>query len=78
MNPNKALWEKDGFTGIAALFLDAFRRFFGPTMNAFEAAQTGGAAGEPHRQLLELAHEHDSSTTRARRAVSRSRPRSCA
>jgi hypothetical protein len=35
--------------------IDSFRRFYGPTMNAFEAAQESGKVEDLHRQLLELA-----------------------
>lgn len=40
-------------------FIDTFRRFYGPTMNAFEAAQKDGRADELHRQLLELARSQN-------------------
>ncbi len=36
-------------------FIDLFRRFYGPTMNAFEAAGKSGTVDELLRQLLELA-----------------------
>ena len=36
-------------------FIDTFRRFYGPTMNAFEAAEKTGKVEELHNQLLELA-----------------------
>jgi ubiquinone/menaquinone biosynthesis C-methylase UbiE len=36
-------------------FIDLFERFYGPTMNAVEAAQKNGKAEELHRQLVELA-----------------------
>ena len=35
--------------------VEAFRHFYGPTMNAFEAAEKSGTEEELHRQLLELA-----------------------
>jgi ubiquinone/menaquinone biosynthesis C-methylase UbiE len=35
--------------------IESFRRFYGPTMNAFEAAQKTGKVEELRRQLLELA-----------------------
>jgi ubiquinone/menaquinone biosynthesis C-methylase UbiE len=35
-------------------FLDAFRRFYGPTMNAFEAAERAGRAKDLHRELEEI------------------------
>lgn len=36
--------------------VESFRRFYGPTMNAFEAAQNSGKVEELHGQLLELAN----------------------
>jgi hypothetical protein len=34
-------------------FIESFIRFYGPTMNAFEAAQNSGKAEEFHNRLLE-------------------------
>ncbi len=36
-------------------FIESFKRFYGPTMNAFEAAERNGKVEELHRQLLDLA-----------------------
>lgn len=36
-------------------FIETFRRFYGPTMNAFEAAENSGRAEELSDQLVELA-----------------------
>lgn len=44
-----------------AQFIDAFRQFYGPTMNAFEAAQASGRVEELHNQLLELARVQNKS-----------------
>jgi ubiquinone/menaquinone biosynthesis C-methylase UbiE len=38
-----------------AQLIDSFRRFYGPTMNAFEAAEINGNVGDLLQQLLELA-----------------------
>ena len=43
-------------------FISRFRRFYGPTMNAFDAAEKSGRAEELHSQLLELAKAHNKST----------------
>lgn len=43
-------------------FISHFRRFYGPTMNAFEAAESNGRAEELHSQLLDLAKAHNKST----------------
>ena len=42
--------------------IESFRRFYGPTMNAFEAADKNGKAEELHSQLLELAKAQNQST----------------
>ncbi len=42
-------------------FIDLFRRFYGPTMNAFEAAEKNGKAEELHSQLVELAKSQNKS-----------------
>jgi ubiquinone/menaquinone biosynthesis C-methylase UbiE len=45
-----------------AEFIDRFRRFYGPTMNAFEAAERTGRTEELQSQLLDLAKAHNKST----------------
>jgi len=55
---------KDTFAFISpdkgpAHVIEAFRRFYGPTMNAFEAAQESRTADKLHNQLLELAKAHN-------------------
>jgi hypothetical protein len=42
-----------------AYFIDQFRRYYGPTMNAFEAAEKNGKVDELHRQLVELAEKQN-------------------
>jgi len=44
--------------------IELFRRFYGPTMNAFEAAAKTGKVEELHKQLLELAKAQNKSTGR--------------
>ena len=44
-----------------AYFIDLFRRFYGPTMNAFEAAEKNGKVEELHGQLVELAKSQNQS-----------------
>jgi ubiquinone/menaquinone biosynthesis C-methylase UbiE len=38
-----------------AHFIDLFRQFYGPTMNAFDAAERNGKVEELHSELVELA-----------------------
>ncbi len=42
-----------------AQFIDLFRRFYGPTMNAFDAAEKTDKVDDLHQQLLELANGHN-------------------
>jgi len=44
-----------------ARFVELMERFYGPTMNAVEAAQKSGKVEELHNQLLELAREQNKS-----------------
>ena len=43
-------------------FIELLERFYGPTMNAVEAAQKNGKVEELHNQLLELAKAQNKST----------------
>ena len=45
-----------------AQFVELLERFYGPTMNAVEAAQKSGKTEELHSQLLELAKAQNKST----------------
>ena len=51
-------FERDTFTfefdGAPASFVDEFRRFYGPTMNAFEAAEKAGRADALQAELEAL------------------------
>jgi len=44
-----------------AQFIETFRRFYGPTMNAFEAAETSGRVEELSSRLVELAKAQNKS-----------------
>lgn len=44
-------------------FIDLFRCFYGPTMNAFEAAVKIGRSAELHSQLVELANAQNQSNS---------------
>ncbi len=45
-----------------AQIVESFRRFYGPTMNAYEAAEKNGKVEELHSQLVELAKAHNKSS----------------
>jgi len=42
------------FAGTPSAFVDEFRKYYGPTMNAFEAAEKNGRAADLQRELEEL------------------------
>ena len=44
-------------------FIDVFSRFYGPTMNAIEAAQKSGKVDELRGQLVELAKAENKNHT---------------
>jgi len=44
-----------------AAFVESLERYYGPTMNAFEAAEASGRGEEFHNQLLELAKAQNTS-----------------
>jgi ubiquinone/menaquinone biosynthesis C-methylase UbiE len=45
-----------------AQVIELFRRFYGPTMNAYEAAEKNGKVEELHSQLLELAKSQNTNS----------------
>jgi ubiquinone/menaquinone biosynthesis C-methylase UbiE len=45
-----------------AQLVDSFRRFYGPTMNAYEAAEKNGTVEELNQQLLQLATAQNKGT----------------
>ena len=67
--PNERIsFAKDTYTfnfpGAPSGFLEAFRKYYGPTMNAFEAAEKNGKVEDLHSQLLELATAQNTSNGR--------------
>jgi ubiquinone/menaquinone biosynthesis C-methylase UbiE len=65
--PEQISMVKDTYSFVAADkspadVIELFRRFYGPTMNAYEAAQRIGAVEQLHDQLVELAWTQNTST----------------
>ena len=52
------------FPGAPSKFLDTFRKFYGPTMNAFEAAEKSGRADDLQRELEELFNRQNKSSVK--------------
>jgi ubiquinone/menaquinone biosynthesis C-methylase UbiE len=58
--------KKDAFNFISRemgpeQLMDTFRKFYGPTMNAYEAAKKNGKVEDLHRQLVQLAKSQNAS-----------------
>jgi len=58
---------KDVYTFISPTvsperFIELFEQFYGPTMNAYEAAQKSGKVQELHSQLVDLANSQNKKT----------------
>src|SRR6267142_2289612 len=55
---DKISFERDTFTfnfpGAPSAFVDEFRKYYGPTMNAFEAAEKNGRAADLQKELEDL------------------------
>lgn len=50
------------FAGTPAQFVDTFRKFYGPTMNAFDAAEKNGRAADLQKELEALFASQNTST----------------
>jgi len=62
---DKISFARDTFTfnfpGTPSAFVDEFRKYYGPTMNAFEAAEKQGRAAELQKELDELFNSQNKS-----------------
>jgi SAM-dependent methyltransferase len=65
--PGKVSCVRDTFVfnspGSPAEFISTFRLFFGPTMNAFEAAEKNGKAADLEKELVALITSQNKSST---------------
>lgn len=57
-------------TGSPADFLELFRKYYGPTMNAFEAAEKNGKAGELQDELVNLFESQNKSGSKDATSIS--------
>ena len=64
----KISFARDTFTfnfpGAPSAFVDEFRKYYGPTMNAFEAAEKNGRAADLQRELEELFASQNKSSSK--------------
>jgi ubiquinone/menaquinone biosynthesis C-methylase UbiE len=63
---DKISFERDTFVfnynGTPSAFVDEFRQYYGPTMNAFEAAEKSGRAANLQKELEELFNAQNKSS----------------
>jgi ubiquinone/menaquinone biosynthesis C-methylase UbiE len=52
------------FAGTPAEFVDEFRKYYGPTMNAFEAAEKNGRADDLQKELVALFNSQNKNASR--------------
>ena len=52
------------FPGTPSAFVDAFRKYYGPTMNAFEAAEKHGRASDLQKELEALLNSQNKSPSK--------------
>ena len=57
------------FPSSPSEFVAAFRKYYGPTMNAFEAAEKNGRAAELQKKLEDLFHEQNKSPSPDRTSI---------
>jgi ubiquinone/menaquinone biosynthesis C-methylase UbiE len=69
----KISFERDTFTfnfpGAPSALLDEFRKYYGPTMNAFEAADQNGQATDLRRELEDLFNRQNQSPRKDATAI---------
>lgn len=65
---SKDSWTFD-FAGTPPEFVDAFRNYYGPTMNAFEAAEKNGRADDLRRELEALFESQNKSPDKSRTSI---------
>jgi SAM-dependent methyltransferase len=65
---DKISFARDTFTfnypGTPSAFVDEFRKFYGPTMNAFEAAEKSGRASDLQKELETLFNAQNKSSSK--------------
>jgi SAM-dependent methyltransferase len=66
VSPDKIFFARETFTfnypGAPAAFVGEFRKYYGPTMNAFEAAEKNGRAADLQKELEDLFNRENKSS----------------
>ena len=70
---DKIKFERDTFVfnynGPPAACVDEFRKYYGPTMNAFDAAEKNGKAGDLQKELETLFNAQNTSADKSRTSI---------
>ena len=70
---DKISFERDTFIfnypGAPSAFVDEFRKYYGPTMNAFDAAEKNGRAAELQKELEDLFNRQNTSADKSRTSI---------
>ena len=73
VNSDRIACERDtyvfDFAGTPQAFVGVFRHYYGPTMNAFAAADANGRAAELQAELEALFEEQNTSTAPGRTVI---------
>src|SRR3954468_7171057 len=71
--PGKVSFARDTFTfnyaGAPSAFVNEFRNYYGPTMNAFAAAEANGRAADLQKELEELFDRQNQSADRSKTSI---------
>jgi hypothetical protein len=57
------------YSGTPSAFVDEFRKYYGPTMNAFEAAEKNGRASDLQKELEKLFNAQNKSADPNRTSI---------
>jgi SAM-dependent methyltransferase len=57
------------YSGTPNAFVDEFRKYYGPTMNAFEAAEKNGRAADLQKELEDLFNRQNTSADKNRTSI---------
>jgi SAM-dependent methyltransferase len=73
ISPDKISFERDTFVfnypGAPSALVDEFRKYYGPTMNAFEAAEKNGRAADLQKELEDLFNAQNKSGDKTRTPI---------
>ena len=73
IDPGKVSFDRETYTfdfpGSTAQYVELFRNYYGPTMNAFEAAGKAGRADDLQKELIELFDNQNRSGSATRTTI---------